>query len=65
MVETIECSHCHEVATRLSFPTEYGWSRYVTTDPSDGNIFNQREVYVCPQCGRVTLAKRKKEVHND
>lgn len=57
MVKTIKCDYCHgQNAIRLSFPGVYSWYDVATIDSSTG-LSDQHEVYVCKDCGKVTLKK--------
>ena len=57
MIKTIKCNYCHgQNAIRLSFPGEYSWYNEATIDSSTG-LSDQHEVYVCTDCGKVTLKK--------
>lgn len=54
MVETIECPHCHKShVVKVWFPDGYVWASDVTTDPYNNDY--KCSMYVCPQCGKVSL----------
>lgn len=63
MVDTIECPYCRQShAVKVWFVNGFRWNGIVTTDQNDDDCMCN--VYVCPQCGRVSLLDVHKEKSN-
>ena len=60
VLKTIKCPYCGDgQSVRLSFATDTRWLDCASTNPFSLDFLC--EIYVCPQCGRVSLLDAPKE----